>query len=404
MPYFDRRNYKAVDGGATTNVSGNGAGYTAPNGTLAASSPMVEDIVSDLLESGAFRLVVPNAVADSTSIHGWWILEAQNCDPLYSPSPSAPSGFDENQNWRIAINSDDISIVWGSERQIDPSLTNRADVVESQTPGVEMISDLNLMGRSATPNIARPKSSFNYILTTTDRGFALIVYPQGYEDDPWYHRILCIQRPTNPKTGNIKIDGGAPVFAIYSGTVSTNINRKNTWVDIDERLYVALTQTTPDNNLGVGGLPMTKPGNDDAQPGFYYSVVRDTFNPSSSRAFPLLYTSSNVFYSFSWLWMQPSHYDNLNIILKFATGLAVPGRYLYFDEIDIIGLAHAASITLGQEATINLYGGEIRSYQGTVGYRSVMTLSPNGSQGPGQAVDVFYNSRIACVKTGSLIL
>jgi hypothetical protein len=370
---------------------------------------MVEDLISDLQDSGAFELITPSPVLDSVSPVGWYVLEAKNCDPLYEIFPSVPSGFVDNQNWRIAIDAHTLEIAWGSRTQIDESLTIRPEVVQPLTASTYLVMNMALIGRTHQPNPSAPyeyslKYPFHYKLVTTDHGFAITVYPQTKEDDAWLHRTLCIQRPTNPKTGETKIDGGAPVFAVYNHVVNTD---NSPWYDATEEFHAyGKGSGASGHTVGIDGKALQKPeaaGN--RLPGWFYGLVRDVLNPSSSDPVPMNIPSKNLFYSFDWTWWQPAFYDTLNAIVKFPTGMCINGRYIYFDEMDMIGMVNGSIFPFEKETTIELYNPPIvNTYQAGVSHKKFVSLDNEIQMNPGQASEIIPWARLVMLKSGPSVL
>lgn len=412
MPYFERNNKPATLGGATNNIGGNGAGYLYINDP---SSPMVHDLVNDLVLANAFDdlTALSGPVSDPNSTTGWYVLEAMACDPLYVAGGGTPSGFGGNQNWRIAINADDsqanggrLTIAWGTKGQIDEGAAIVSGgvsgyVVDPGCPRMDMIVDSALIGRDPSGN----KWDYHYQLVTTDRGFALAVYPSTKENDAWLHRVLCIQRPTNPVTGDIKQTEQAPVFAVHSGLVGDNAQTTS----YTERYMANGNNNGVRNEQPIKPIPGSTgltPG--EAIPGWYFGPVRDASNPSAITTEPMNQVSSNLLYTFDWEWYQPSLLDNYNHVIKFPFGMCLAGRHIYLDEMDIMGLVHGATFGFGQESTINLYNPvQARTYAagpGHFGTRYARIQIPSGSGKPSQGVDITPFSRVVFVKDGPTVL
>lgn len=408
MPYFQRNNQPATNGGATNNVDGNGGGYLSINRKITTGHGLVQDLVDDLVTANAFRVVENPAggdtnpssgtpIPDRNSTDGWVILEATGCDPLWTMIPGMPTGFGSNQNWRIGINSDDLgalTIAWGSPAQIDETKSGPSgDVVDPGTPRLDMLADPALIGRDP----AGGKYDYHYQLVTTDRGFALAVYPSTKENDAWYHRVLCIQRPTNPITGDIKQTDQAPVFVVHSGLVDDN-NITSSFVE----------RTLPNGtNVGVGGVAESKPNATGTnQPGWFFGPVRDASNPSATTTEPMNVPSSNLLYTFDWEWFQPPLLDNYNHVIKFPFGMCLAGRHIYLDEMDILGLVHGSTFGFAQESTLDLYTPtQSRTYAagpGHFGTRATQILTTGGP--PSQGADIAPFSRVVFLKDGPSVL
>ena len=448
MPYYFRHNQKTSNGGTITNTTGNGAGYITLNTTITpggvggvlatgGGAGLFDDLITDLQMLGAFTLIpgtgTDNSVTNGTTGrtrprgssadfagHEFWILECTNSDPLFTPIGTPAPGFSANQNWRIALNRDTGELFWGTVNQINEANEGSAtdDVVDVNTPSLNLFVDLRLLGRGPDPITGVPyRFDYKYEIVTTDRGVALSVYPSLKENDAYFHRSIVMQRPTNPVTGDIKQTEQAPVFVVHSQLVSALGGTEADYNSTD--IEVAMSE----QNLGLNGINVQKPlpsdlypenGSDPSTigewiPGFKFGTVRDASIPASNPTTTSMLTKNDtLLYPFVWQWQQPPMLDNYNHVIKFPFGMGLAGRFIYLDEMDMFGLVHGASFGFGQEATIDLYTpAQTRTYKANVGhvaYRpnrfEIGTTNRPGNQGRQED----YWSRIVFLKDGPSVL
>ncbi len=335
---------------------------------------LIQDIVTDLQVNNGFT--IPSG-GDGGTTGGIWILEADTADPLSSTQP-----------WRIAIDEVSSTIWWGTDIQINEAglfVGGPNNFIASGSVGVNLLTDTNLIG-AQSPSAGT--FVYEYILSVSDRGFALSVFPNGKQNDAYFTRSIVIQRPTNPVTGDIKQDNKAPVFAVFSGVVTENA--------INSRLESLLNGSKP----GVTG--------NDQVPGFNFSVVRDLDNPTASSAIAMNVVSTTLLYTFDFEWFQPALLDNFNHVIKFPFGMALSIRHIYLDEMDMMGLVNGATFAFEQEANIDLYTPtDSRVYiagPGHIGESAVIIASGTGSQPPSTGKQTDHWARLAILKDGDTIL
>lgn len=367
----------------------NGVGFSTIDSILNGPNGLVNALTTgggnaSFSGSEPFRLID----SDASTV----ILEAYGIDPLWADSTleapnDAPAGFDGNQNWRIALvidASNNLVMYWGSKQQIggeDDSIEN----IDSITPHTKLIDASAIGAQSA--NFPKDKFTWNYMLSTTDRGFALAVYASGQENQMINDatglenaKVICIQRPTNTINGSIKSTGRAPVFAVYSDIIAPN--EINSWSEQAE---------LPNADI----------------PGFKFSVVRDDTTPFSSEGVPMNVVSDKVRYTFDFEWHQPPMLDNYNHVIKFPIGLSTI-RHIYLEEVDMMGLVYAGIFSPGQEASINLYNpSQARTYTAGPGHVGAVPLYVRTSSTGVLPTNKFKNtdfwSRVVLVSDGDTV-
>ena len=384
--FFQRSNVATAGGGAANNTldiglgTGTGTGY----GEIV---QMASDIAEDLQVNTGFSVISsPGTV---------WILEAVlAADPLWVLS-GEPAGFETfgNQNWRIALTADPsvpgvLDIYWGTEIQIDPSISGGpVDGVALNTPFLSLIVEPTLIDR-----VGGVVGSFKYqyLLSVSDRGFALSVFPNGKQNDAYFARSIVIQRPTNPVDGSIKQQVKAPVFVVFSTLIPLN--------DINSDFERKVNASEPDVSSQAT----------DVVPGFKFGVVRDRDNPTPNTPIVMNVTSSALLYTFDFEWFQPALLDNFNHVIKFPFGMCLTGRHVYLDEMDMMGLVNGATFSFEQEATIDLYTPtEARTYlagPGHVGQTATFIDDTTGVTPPNLGKKTDHWGRLVFLKAGPSIL
>jgi hypothetical protein len=127
-----------------------------------------------------------------------------------------------------------------------------------------------------------------------------------------------VQRPVNPTTGETKVAGNAPIFAL--------------WHD--------LTARSPYNSLSNY---------------FKWGVVREVDKSSSIIIGNTSAATRYNLYRLSLDWSHPNLFDNNSHVVKFPYGLAT-SRHLYLDELDLLCIINATAFASQQDVGITMYG------------------------------------------------
>lgn len=312
-------------------------------------------------------------------------MEAFGCDPLWTdidaPSPNdVPSGFQDNQNWRIQLIQNsvgDMVLRWGTGSSNDANSQLVTDnTVNGSTPEVILL-DVNSIGINTVTDDQLPQTKFTYKynLVTSDRGFALAVIALGQENNARYCNSVCIQRPTNPISGAIKDTPKAPVFAVSTQVIDrATIVADSSFVSLFANHDEAQAERPSAVSTDDFGL----------YPVFQYGLVRDEIiQRSETPLIPLGNINRRVRYTFDFEWHQPPQLDNFNHVIKFPFGLSST-RHIYLEELDLLGLVYAGSFPPEQTSTIDLYTpSQTRTYHATYGHYGVVGLNDLQPAGTG---------------------
>lgn len=342
MPFYERN-------GLADLPSNNG--YNPLEKGFTSIGNIYTQLVADLTADDAFIIIDEENVSSKVAV-----LEAKGVDPLWADfeidpqNPEIPSGFVDNQNWRIGIhvnNTGNLVMHWGTPGQLD----DITYIEDGTIPSTTLVTAASV-GRSGTDGTV-PSSvvPWYYMLTTADRGFAFAAWGQGYENSVTrdggsvqYSKAVWIQRLTNTISGDIQDSpaGKTPVFCVYSNIVAKNAIEND------------LLQQTP---------------------GFILSPVRDVESPFS-QTLPgttgqMNKPSQYILYTFDYEWFQPSTLDSYNHVIKFPFGIGTI-RNIYLEEMDLMGIVYAGSFQPGQTADIDMFTpAQSRTYKagpGNYGY------------------------------------
>lgn len=277
------------------------------------------------------------------------ILESAAVDPIVG-NEAALGVTDENgvvvsQKWRLMIagtihpvdrHIETVRVFWGSNLQI------RSDMIAANAVAYLPSSDvpaITLWDASTRPR--QTMSFISYALTMVPRGFALSVWRNFQSNairptnlDGTYANtgnvLLCIQRPVDPLTGQIKPPppanpqkGKLPVMALSIEGTST-AGREGRLSIVRER-----------------DINASSPMRDISEPGIY------------------------TLYGINLNWTHPNILSNNTHVVKIPFGLCTD-RHIYPEELDLIAFTHATSFITYQAADLTMYG-STRQYTGTWG-------------------------------------
>lgn len=213
----------------------------------------------------------------------------------------------------------------GNEEQLKVNATLDGIVVQTGTMG------WTVFGGNVVPSAT---SEFNYRISFTSRGSAMAVWRTNTVNVVTNNFMYVIQRPVNPTTGIPKVEGTAPIFAMWHGSSSTN-------------------------NY------------------FNWGVVREIDKPASIPLGSTNVVSRYNMYRITMDWSHPNLFDNNSHVVKFPYGFAT-SRHLYLDELDMVCLINATAFAAQQDAKITMYGEtterQYRTSWGEVLYGNVLNV------------------------------
>lgn len=290
------------------------AGTTIGVSAITAPEDLVNGIVNALKNAnsvGWFSQVWKSPTDDA------WLLEStNNVDSFLS--------VDSTQKYRIYLvgtkdqtttKFKDLTIYYGGDDQLKLNAAGNGVAVASGTPSFPVINALNLPSTSL---------EVNFRMTITNRGWALAIWPTVRVNSSAQNFVCVFQRPVNPTNGAPKVEGKAPIFALYHPANSTT-------------------------NY------------------FNWGIVRELDVPSSREMGNTAAVSRYNMYKVTLDWAHPNLFDNNSHVVKFAYGLATP-RHLYLDEIDLMCFVNASAFAGQQNIKITMYGESAeRQYRSTWG-------------------------------------
>lgn len=226
-----------------------------------------------------------------------------------------------------------LTMYFGDSSQIRMNNDDNDVLIQPNTPSIVIFDGANAPS-STNEN--------NYRLSLTDRGWALAVWPISRVNSATTNVVIAMQRPVNPTNGLPKIEGNAPIFALWKDTV--NQNNYFNWAIVREK------DISPSVSIG------------------------DTSTP----------TRYNM-YRISLDWPHPNLFDNNSHVVKFPYGLAT-FRHLYLDEMDLICFVNASAFASQQDVRITMYGeADERLYKtvwGDVQYSTTVGVGANSTRIP----------------------
>jgi hypothetical protein len=213
----------------------------------------------------------------------------------------------------------------GNDEQLKINALGTAVTIQAGTIG------WTVFGGAIVPSAI---SEFNYRITFTSRGSAMAIWRANTANRVENNFVCVIQRPVNPTSGLVKVEGTAPIFAMWHASSSTA-------------------------NY------------------FNWGVVRELDKPAS---IPLGSTNAITrynMYRITMEWSHPNLFDNNSHVVKFPYGFAT-SRHLYLDELDMVCLVNATAFASQQDAQITMYGEQTqrkyRTVWGEVLYGNVLNV------------------------------
>lgn len=296
-------------------------------------------------------------VAETNNYREWVLESTEHSDILV--------GSDETQKYRMYIRVNQtvpgqfatpvynsLEIRLGTDEQIIWENFEDPIFVANGLPTMNILAN-------SSDTVPRVGLEYDFRLTITDHGWALGAWATSRANVLTNNFFGLVQRPVNPTTGSPKIDGLAPIFAMW-------------------RNY----------NLG----PTNKY--------FNWAVIRELDrNSASTFTLTTMQPSARNMYKWDLNWPHPAVFDNDTHVVKFPYGFAT-GRYLYLDELDLMCIVNGLSFNSGQPINIGMYGeAEDRQYTAIFGESSFGSYSNNG----GFASTIQAGGRIGILTLGGPI-
>jgi len=284
---------------------------------------MINDLMARFTNSGGTAWFNVIAAPTGPAKDSWLFESSQNIDSHLA--------VDATQKYRILfqrlkVNNTttvtEFAMYFGDANQIKPTVDNTDVVIAPNTPKVLLLSTETMM-----PSI---NNECNYRVTFTGRGFALAIWPTVKINQSANNSMVVLQRPVNPSTGLPKVEGTAPIFAMWHGAEVTG-------------------------NYFEWGIVREK----DRSPS--YAMEQNTVTGIGWE------TNRYNFYKISLDWAHPNLFDNNSHVVKFPYGFAT-NRHLYMEELDLVCLINASAFAGKQDVKITMYGESAeRTYKTTWG-------------------------------------
>lgn len=310
-------------------------GFTQSN-TLPVTNglTLIETLVTLLTSGGAQQWFTLVNAKLTTPTQDRWLLESNNPVDAYLSTNNTQKYrllITANKTSTSPVNVTTATIAFGDATQLSVGPGGSDFLVAANTPTIQ------IMNTNTVPTTFRES---NFRITLTDRGWALGIWPT-VEVNNSANNVFCVfQRPVNPTTGAPKVEGKAPIFAMWHGS-------------------------------------------DNATNNFFWGVVRENDQPSSylvagtgianslSTAQGIGTTNRYNLYKISLDWAHPNLFDNSSHVVKFPYGFATY-RHLYLDELDLLCFVNASAFASSQDVKITMYGEsvqrEYRTIWGDVSY------------------------------------
>lgn len=296
------------------------AGYTTGN-TAPETDPsaLVTKILAAFVSGGTTVWYTPLAGGDFYSpnkLKRYYLVESTSAVDDYLNT-------DANQKYRILFTMT-YSIPYDTAGATITSMTmtvGNAEQIKPNDTGLDMVVQFGTMGWQVFGSSVVPSatSEFNYRISFTNRGVAMSVWRTNTVNNVTGNFACVIQRPVNPTTGLTKVNGTAPIFALWHSALNESANAPS------------------DLNY------------------FRFGVVREIDKPASVTIGYTNVVSRYNMYRLTLDWSHPNLFDNNSHVVKFPYGLAT-SRYLYLDELDMICLINATAFAGQQDVGITMYG------------------------------------------------
>lgn len=343
-----------------------------------ASGPgLAETLVRDLIGANSrlsglakFALVSPSISIGSINfqVPGELLLRATpNIDP------TIPGGFNTSDIiWGMIVNytSNSFSVAWGNMRRDGANDVGRVEIssngLSDGRRSITVVPPRRTRGSGNSVQVIvesiNASNPYGYNLTVTDYGFALVAFNQTKAFDFSNNSVTCVQRPINPD-GSVYLDNKAPLFAIYNNasqiSAGTNFFREYfVWyIDVlresDFKSTEAARDLFPPGGTGAAVARSISNFPHRRTDIFKYLARRNFSNPTE-------YNQTRSIYEWPLDWEQPRTTDDGNIAYIFPSGLTT-SRFVYPQELDLIGLGPAEAFAFGTNIDVNRFS-EAREY------------------------------------------
>lgn len=302
------------------------AGFSIGNTGITNARTLTESIRDGFLNGGStgWFVQVNSSPLDTPTYYKILMESSVNVDAYLSTDPT--------QKYRIYLWATkdvtgaytSLTLYFGDASQISMNGDGTDVVLQPNTPSILLFN-----AASAPSNT----NESNYRMTLTDRGWALGIWPISKVNNVSTNVSVVMQRPVNPTTGLPKIEGTAPIFALWKDASFSNGYFE--WAIVREK------DASPSVSIGNTSLPTR------------YNMYRISLD-----------------------WPHPNLFDNNSHVVKFPYGLAT-FRHLYLDELDLICFVNASAFASQQDVRITMYGeADERKYKtvwGDVQYSTTVT-------------------------------
>lgn len=244
-----------------------------------------------------------------------------------------------NPTWYQTRTAGHITGVASGALDLDPKAFPQFDPSSATLPVYKIANEKTIERKRWNPSGTTGADPMSVMVMATNHGIFISVWVEDADDQGSAWMWMNIQRPVNPKTGEIKVDKKAPLFCVYSlnggGPVTPAMDNTN----------ATFTGTNPPVKMTEGTInPM----------GILKFTVRETdvSRPSdpSSAVFPHRDNRPIMVST-----QQISMSEDNKYILTFPNGLHTK-RHAYPDELDQIAYTSADVISEDSLVDATVYG------------------------------------------------
>lgn len=311
-------------------------GFQIERTNMVGCTTLMRTLVKDFAENGF--VIKSNGGVFDYSVDSMVVMDVTSVvDPLAADQP-----------WRIKIESMDqshIKMYVATDNQISESglvtklesgafgassgLKESAGVLGTDKNPIEGAGDYFFSMKGFTLPADLGSYPLSYQLSISPRGFALCIWVQA--EDPQGNRFswVVVQRPVDHKTGNVLVEGKAPVFCLY---------------------YTALSAQDEIFKFIVRESDIMKPT----------VSVKATIHTEDSRA---ILNHLN----------QVAIGEDNKYVVQFPNNLNTP-RYSYTQELDMVGITSSDVVSQWAEVPLTVYG-----EPGQRIYRAMRANGPNNT-------------------------
>lgn len=238
-----------------------------------------------------------------------------------------------------------VAMFIGTNRQITLDSSNPTTVIPTLDPSLvpSYIFDSTQVKKKNIGN--------TLAITITSRGLAFTISAIENVNQRHSNSFVCIQRPVNPTTGQINIQGTCPIFALIQDCIYRDTHDPDYPNDMNDICMSNYQYNGETGLLGFNGLKFIVVRESDINNS---SLALDTYNvvPPSGETYSN-YTPG-IMYSLSQDWTYPVIFDDSAYVMKYPFGF-ITSRNTYIDEMDLISFVNSSIYPYFYDIDITVY-------------------------------------------------